>query len=290
MSELEELSAGGKGRTVRFSGGEVFVAERGVGPPIVALHAIGHGSGDFLPFAKRVGSRFRLWMIDWPGHGWSARGVQPSVWAYGQLLSEVIPQLSSEPVILLGNSIGGGAALVLAARSPELVRGLALCDAGGLALLGPAERTLIDGFVRFFEAGARGAWWFPAAFRAYYQLVLPRRQAAARRAEICAAASSTAALLAEAWRSFGEPAFDLRHLVPLVTAPVWLAWAKHDHIVPWRTSRPAAERFPWHWVTLFPGGHSPFIEAPDDFAVAFSMMFGPGRTGFRGELSPPTTR
>ena len=289
---MEELSAGGSGRAIRFSGGDIFVAERGAGLPVVALHAIGHGSGDFLPLAERVGSRFRLWMIDWPGHGWSARGVAPNVWAYERLLAEVIPQLSSEPVILLGNSIGAAAALVLAARSPALVRGLALCDPAGLVALGRAQRLLIDGFVRFFEAGARGAWWFPAAFRAYYRFVLPRREAAARRGAICAASASTAALLAEAWRSFGEPVFDLRHLVPRVTAPVWIAWAKHDCIVSWRASRRAAEGFVRHTVTHFPGGHSPFIEAPDDFAAVFSAMFAGG--GLQNSLrsgrmaGPPT--
>ena len=199
--------------------------------------------------------------------------MQPNVWAYERLLSEVIPQLSREPVILLGNSIGAAAALVLAARSPALVRGLVLCDPAGLVALGRAQRLLADWFVRFFEAGAHGAWWFPAAFRAYYRFVLPRREAASRRAAICAASTSTAALLAEAWRSFGEPLFDLRHLVPRVTAPVWIAWAKHDRIVSWRASRRAAERFVRYTVTLFPGGHSPFIEAPDEFAGAFSAMF-----------------
>lgn len=280
-SAVARLSAGGSGRAVRFSGGEVFVAERGAGLPIVALHAIGHGSGDFEPLAERVGHRFRLCSIDWPGHGRSAPGLAPTADGYAALLAEVIPQLSRDPVILLGNSIGGAAALALAARVPHLVRALVLCDPGGLAALGPLQRLGIGAFARFFDAGARGSWWFPPLFAAYYRAVLPRPEAAARREIIVAAGRFTAPLLAAGWRSFGEPEADLRDVVSRVTAPVWLAWSQDDRIVPFRASARATARFPRHTVTLFPGGHSPFLEAPDAFARELAARFDPRPDGGR---------
>jgi hypothetical protein len=64
--------------------------------------------------------------------------------------------------------------------------------------------------VWFFCAGVRGARWFPAAFAAYYHLVLPEKPAAEQRARIVASAHEIAPILVQAWRSFGEPEADIR--------------------------------------------------------------------------------
>lgn len=287
-SAVRALGAGGNGRHLRTSLGEVFVAERGTGAPVVALHAIGHGSGDFLPLADRVGSHFRLSMVDWPGHGDSPRGLPPSAKNYAALLAELVPSIAREPVVLLGNSVGGAAALRFAASRPDLVRALVLCDPGGLAPVGAFERLAIGAFVRFFEAGARGARWFPALFRAYYRVVLPEHEAALRRARICEASGETAALLADAWRSFREPEADLRATVARVKVPVWLAWSKGDRIIPWRASRKAAEAFSDHALTMFRGGHCPFLEDPDRFARELTARFAVSAP--RSVSEPPRAR
>lgn len=266
------LSSRHAGRFVEVGDRRVFVAEHGRGVPVVALHAIAHGSGDFDALASRLGGDHRFFLVDWPGHGRSDRSTKPTARDYAALLEGLVPALTDEPVVLVGNSIGGAAALAFAARVPERVRGLVLCDSGGLAPIGAFARLGIGAFARFFEAGARGASWFPALYRRYYALVLSGDSAADRRARIVAAGRAMAPILAEAWRGFATPEFDLRALPATIRAPVWCAWAKHDRTIPWRSSRAACQRFVDREVTLFDGGHSPFLEDPDRFADGFARF------------------
>jgi pimeloyl-ACP methyl ester carboxylesterase len=209
---------------------------------------------------------FEVIALDWPGQGDSpADGGPVTPEHYADLLDAALPQLCEQPPVLIGNSIGGATAIVYAARRP--VRALVLCNSGGLAPVGPTERRAIALLAAFFRAGARGAWWFKAAFAAYYRLILPR--APQRRRQIVATAYEIAPVLAEAWEGFARPEADLRSLAATITAPTLFAWAKGDKILPWAKSAAGAGRFPRHSVHLFNGGHSAFLEDADAFAEVF---------------------
>ncbi len=226
----------------------------GSGQRVVCLHAVGHSGEDFAAFAARVGPGYEVVAPDFPNDGGP---VTPERYA------DLVEPLLGEAPILIGNSLGGAAAILLAARRP--VKALVLCNSGGLAPVGPAERRAIAALVRFFDAGARRAWWFPAAFALYYRLVLPR--ADKRRREIVAGAYDIAPLLAKAWAGFARPEADLRGLT--VTAPTLFAWTTGDRIIPWSKSKAAAERYPNRKVRFFRGGHAAFLEDADAFAAAF---------------------
>jgi 4,5:9,10-diseco-3-hydroxy-5,9,17-trioxoandrosta-1(10),2-diene-4-oate hydrolase len=238
---------------------------------VLCLHAVGHGSGDFASLAARLGGEFELIALDWPGMGRSPPGGLPArAEPFGQIVLDVADRLRLERPFVLGNSIGGAAAIVAAARAPERFAGLVLCNPGGLAPLDGPARFVIGRMAAFFRAGARGAGWFPAAFGAYYRhLVLPREGARARREPIIAAGRDLAPLLADAWSGFGEPSSDLRALAPRLTLPVWLAWARGDQFVSWGRARRAASSMPSHRVTLFRGGHCAFLEDPEAFEAGF---------------------
>jgi 4,5:9,10-diseco-3-hydroxy-5,9,17-trioxoandrosta-1(10),2-diene-4-oate hydrolase len=245
--------------------------EDGAGPAVVCLHAIGHGAGDFAALRERLAGRYRLVALDWPGHGNSDDDREPvSAARYAELLIGFLDAAGIERTVLLGNSIGGAAAIRVAAAHPHRVRALVLCNPGGLdrvdALSGPVTRLM----ARFFTAGANGAWWYPRAFGLYYRLVLPA--APAQRARIVAAAREVAPVLAQAWRSFGAPDADIRGLGPQITCPVWFAWARGDRINQLTRCQPAIQRFPNARLDLFDGGHAAFLEAPDAFAQAFEQF------------------
>ncbi len=243
----------------------------GAGPPVLCLHAVGHGAGDFAPLADRIRDRYELIALDWPGQGRSPEDGKPIRAArYADLALAACDRLGLERPIVIGNSIGGAAALIAAAKCPDRFSALVLCNPGGLAPLDPAARFVIRQMAGFFAAGARGARWFPPLFAAYYRaLVLPRAPARAQREAIVSAARELAPLLADAWRGFCEPDSDLRALTPAIEIPVWLAWARGDKFVSWSRARQAALKFPHHRLTFFKGGHSAFLENPDAFAAQF---------------------
>lgn len=255
---------------VACSGASLAVDRRGQGPAVLCLHATGHGGRDFEGLAARlVPQGFEVVAVDWPGQGASAADRAPASAAhYADLLEALIPQLfaGGEPPMVLGNSIGGAAALVLAARRPDLVRALVLCDPGGLVPVDGTVRRFTRAMAGFFRAGVKGRRWFPAAFALYYRLVLPGPAAREQRARIVAAAGETAPVLVEAWESFGAPQADIRHLLRDVAVPVLVAWAKRDRVIPWGRCRPAVEACPRATVRFFEGGHAAFLEDPDAFA------------------------
>lgn len=195
MSHVEETGVPAGSPTVVADGVRLAYSRAGRGPTVVCLHAVGHGGRDFEAFARLACDAFEVVCIDWPGHGRSGPDTKaPSAARYGELLSLALSQLKIERPVLLGNSIGGGAAIVHAASHP--VRGLVLCNSAGLLDVTADVTRACNFMARFFAAGARGAWWFKPAFWAYYTLlVLPSAVARGQRKRIIAAGYETAAVL-----------------------------------------------------------------------------------------------
>jgi 4,5:9,10-diseco-3-hydroxy-5,9,17-trioxoandrosta-1(10),2-diene-4-oate hydrolase len=240
--------------------------DEGSGPPLLCLHAVGHGARDFEALRERLRGRARVLALDWPGHGSSGDDREaPSAGRYATLLGGFVDALGLRELVLLGNSIGGAAALRFAADQPERVRGLVLVDSGGLDRVDLAARAATGAMALFFGAGARGARWFPWAFERYYRVVLPGAPARPQRERIVASGREVAPLLAAAWRSFGRGEADLRGLAAGIRCPVLVAWAERDRVLQLRRSLPAIRRIPNARLECFPGGHAPFLECPERF-------------------------
>jgi 4,5:9,10-diseco-3-hydroxy-5,9,17-trioxoandrosta-1(10),2-diene-4-oate hydrolase len=260
------LGAAAPRHELEIDGVRLAYGDGGSGPPIVCLHAIGHGGGDFSRLRARFGGRHRVIALDWPGHGHSGNDHSPTSAArYTELLGGLVEALGLERAVLVGNSIGGAVALRYAAAEPSRVRGLVIENAGGLEAVGLPARLVTGAMARFFDAGARGARWFPAAYAAYYRLVLPCPAAGEQRRRIVAAGPQMAAVLRDAWRSFGQPDADLRGLIPRITCPVLFAWAKRDRFIQLRRNRAAIGAFPNARLETFAAGHAAHLETPDAF-------------------------
>lgn len=264
---------------VEAAGTKVAISRRGAGQPILCLHATAHGGRDFESLSDAlVPLGFEILCVDWPGHGASpsdATGEPASAKRYAAVLEDLIPILfgKAKPIVI-GNSIGGAAALIAALEKPEAVRALVLCNPGGLARLDPLATAVIQLLVRFFEAGALGARWFPWAFGLYYRLVLSGKPAHPQRNRIVAAGPEMAPILVQAWRSFGDADADLSGRVSSLSLPVLFAWAKSDQIVAWSRSKRAVETIPHAKVEFFKGSHAAFLEDPLAFQNTLLAFLG----------------
>src|SRR5437899_11867814 len=100
-------------RETTVDGVRLAFSDEGAGsaPPLVCLHAIGHGGGDFSRVRTRWRDRRRVIVLDWPGQGHSGPDwVAASAGRYEGLLARLLDELRVDRAVLLGNSIGGAAA------------------------------------------------------------------------------------------------------------------------------------------------------------------------------------
>jgi pimeloyl-ACP methyl ester carboxylesterase len=263
----EALGALAPFKEIDVDGVRLAYNDDGEGPVILCLHAIGHGASDFARVSKLLRSRYRVIALDWPGHGRSGPDMEAaSPWRYAQLLETFVEQLGIDRLVILGNSIGGSAAIRYTASHLQHVRGLVLCNPGGLDRGGKAAAMFCRMMARLFGAGVRGAQWYAKAFRIYYNGVLPSPEAASQRARIVLAGYESAPVLEQAWMSFAEAQADVRALVPQIRCPVQFCWAMRDRFVPFARSKSAVLRFPNARVEKFEkSGHAAFLEESAHF-------------------------
>lgn len=117
------------GAFVTVDGNRVHYVEQGDGPALVLLHGLGKSSADWeesvLPLLAR---RWRVVAIDFLGMGLSERSES---FAYGWELwsgqvASTLDALGIDRADVVGHSLGGTVAVVLAARHPERVKRLVL--------------------------------------------------------------------------------------------------------------------------------------------------------------------
>jgi pimeloyl-ACP methyl ester carboxylesterase len=113
-----------KGATLR-------VYEAGEGPTVVLLHGLGGAACNWTAVAPALAERARVVVAELPGHGGSSALPAPvaTLDAYADRVAGVVPARA----VVAGHSLGALVALRLAARHPQLVRGLVLAGAAGIS-------------------------------------------------------------------------------------------------------------------------------------------------------------
>ncbi|WP_197429819.1 alpha/beta fold hydrolase [Auraticoccus cholistanensis] len=108
------------------------------GPVLVCVHGLGGSALNWGVVAPLLSTRARVLAVDLVGHGGSRSKVHGDV-IEDQLrvLETFVTRVCRRPVVLVGHSLGGVLALLLAARRPELV--------DRLVLLGPPVPRLDRG-------------------------------------------------------------------------------------------------------------------------------------------------
>ena len=104
---------------------KLYVQHLGSGPDVVLLHGWGLHSGVFTRLAEHLASRFRISLIDMPGHGRSPPPRQP----FDLLqLTEVVAAAAPYRATWLGWSLGGMVAAQLALTASDRVEKLILVN------------------------------------------------------------------------------------------------------------------------------------------------------------------
>jgi pimeloyl-ACP methyl ester carboxylesterase len=240
----------------------VVVHSVGNGPGLVLLHANGGDHRDFDTIVEPLAREWLVHAVDWPGHGSRRSNENATAIGYANVLSQLLAELPGGPFVLLGNSVGGFAAILAAFEHPELVRGLVLVSPGGFTprwpLAVPACHVIGSTLIA------------PLAMRWLPRLYLRGRsaQVIAMRSRAIEASRDPAAraVFSSLWRSFTDQRHEARRPARQITMPVHLCWGRVDPVLPWPIDGRRAKRcFRNVTVSRFACGHQPFAERPEEF-------------------------
>jgi pimeloyl-ACP methyl ester carboxylesterase len=99
-------------------------------PPVVLLPATGATAEDWDVVAAALSGSRTVYAVDLRGHGSSDWPGAYSIRSMADDVTGLLPRLADGPVDLVGHSLGGLVACLVAAGRPELVRRLVLEDVG----------------------------------------------------------------------------------------------------------------------------------------------------------------
>ncbi|MBM4022210.1 MAG: alpha/beta fold hydrolase, partial [Planctomycetes bacterium] len=126
---------------------ELAFCETGAGPPLVILPGLFGSKRNWTAIAAALGRRLRVVTADLRNHGespWADRHDYP---ALADDVARLIDRVVGGPASVLGHSMGGKAAMMLALERPDLVTRLLVVDIAPVASTGtPVE------FVRAMRA------------------------------------------------------------------------------------------------------------------------------------------
>lgn len=251
--------------TIRTRTGLVAYESSGSGTPLLLLHANPGDHRDFDAIIPPLAQGYRVIAVDWPGYGESP-AIQPpsatSAMRFADALEDLIAGLGLEHIILVGNSVGGYAAARFAITHPDQVEALVLVSSGGFTAYTLVSRVFsrLKG-TEFLTR--RIATRFAEAYlkkrNAHTAAILARTEAGRKN-------PATVAADAAVWRSFLDPAHDLRARAKAITAPTLVISGKYDPVIRSDAdAQTAANCIPGARLVVLETGHEPFAEDPDAF-------------------------
>jgi pimeloyl-ACP methyl ester carboxylesterase len=253
-------------------------------PLIVCVHGLGGSHANWLAVAPQLTRTHRVLALDLGGFGLTRGGARgTSVAANTRLLHRFVTEVVGEPVVLVGNSMGGLVCALEAAAHPADVRGLAMLDpALPLSRSARPEPLVVAAFALYlapglgalFQRGRRTvrtpeqvAWDIltfccadphrvPSDIVAAHIELAHRREAYTEMdAEFVAATRSLLSLLRRregVLRTLGT-----------IACPVLLVHGEKDRLVTVGSARLVAAANPdWRFVVAPGVGHVPMLEDP----------------------------
>lgn len=107
---------------------ELSFAEAGDGPPVVILHGLFGNKRNWGAIAKPLSTEFRVLAVDLRNHGDSPWADTMSYPEMARDVAALIRDKVGEPAAVIGHSMGGKAAMLMAFQDPDLVERLMVVD------------------------------------------------------------------------------------------------------------------------------------------------------------------
>jgi len=253
---------------------------------VLCMHGLTRNHKDFEPMIERLGNRYRFIAVDVRGRGQSDWSTNPDTYSpqvYAQDMFALADQLQLSRMALIGTSMGGLMAMIMAKVAPERVSGIVLNDVGpvvnpaGLARIAaysqdpkPAptwqsaaekvKAAQADAFPEFTDkdwmAFARRTWreQDDGSVRADYDPAITQSLGEAKAGPLTKFAM---------WRLFGS----------LRSVPLLILRGETSDILSKITARRMARRHPASELVTIPNrGHAPILDEPTSVSAISTFL------------------
>ena len=237
----------------------------GSGPTLVFLHGWGLHSGVWRGLAETLDARYRVTLLDLPGHGYCPMiAGDYTLAALATAVEGALPERST----LIGWSLGGLVALMLALERPDRIRRLILvgssprftADADWPCAMQP---EVLDAFAQQLQEDHAGTIRRFLALQALGSEDA-RRTLTQLKAEIAAAPTPDPRALAGGLAILRGTSLLPR--LPEIRVPVTLIHGERDTLAPLAAAQETAARLPDARLHVIAGaGHAPFLSHADEF-------------------------
>ena len=260
---LDERFATVHGMRVRY-------VRTGRGPAVFLLHGLASSIYTWKDEIPPLARGHEVVALDLPGFGWSDQPADLSFELYPRVVVALMDQLGIARASLVGNSLGGAVASVVAAQYPARVDRLVLIDAAGFnlraadrpAMVRLASHPLAEGFLSrrplerlLVTVGLRQVFHDDA--KVTEERVNEYLAAASRPGTLRSLRSLTAS------RSLRPE--ETEELLRRVTAPTLVVWGGEDLWIPVAHADRFVAAIPGARKVVLPGvGHTPEEESPEE--------------------------
>ena len=280
-------------KTADLDGPVHYLDFGGRGKPLLMVHGLGGNALNWMSVGPEVAKDYHAFALDLAGFGQTPLFARSAaVGANAELVHSFIEKVIGEPVLLMGNSMGGHIAILEAADHPSWVDAMVLVDPAipsvhvyqrsDPVLLGVMAALSIPGLTqnllerRVRELGperlvqqalalvcADPSRIAPEVLDAHIQLTREREQLGRQNGRAFLQASRSISL------RLADPRFWSR--AAKVQAPTLVIQGSLDRLIPLAAARELARRRPdWTLEILEGVGHVPMMETPDRFMRALN--------------------
>jgi pyruvate dehydrogenase E2 component (dihydrolipoamide acetyltransferase) len=266
---VPEDGGGPEVQVTDVGGRKISYAGAGAGGDVVLLiHGYGGDKNSWLFLQEPLAARFRVYALDLPGHGTSAKdvGTDPAG-VLADAVTGVLDAVGASRAHLVGHSMGGAVALAVAARDPRRAASVTLIAPTGFG------RQINAGYLRGFAEAQTRRELKPVVGQLFSDESLVTRQviddllAYKRLDGVSEALHTLLGTLLDGDSQRGGSAAALREALAAAggPVPVTVVWGAADRIIPasHAGSVPGAVRH-----VIDGAGHMPHMERPSAVQTA----------------------
>ncbi|KPA11618.1 alpha/beta hydrolase family protein [Candidatus Magnetomorum sp. HK-1] len=266
---IERFRSGFKLKSIDIEDHAISYYEGGKGEVILLVHGFTANKELWIKFAKLLTDKYRVIVLDLPGHGETTAcfNCNYSINSQALYLKQFVDKLGIENINLVGNSMGGSISISFTYMFQAKIKTLALFNSGGVSSPKPSKfKKLLqqgknpfyiknkDDFNYLFDLSMSSPPFFPWPVTSImYKTYLERNKI---NKKIYDDISS------ELWRS--------EDILKYISVPVLILWGAEDQLIDVSSVDIFDKKIPnSHKLIMEKIGHCPMIEDPDKTAMHY---------------------